>query len=160
MNNFSLLSEAKDFNVLEEIVLRLVQAMVVRFVTAYLRFLDKKLMLERAEGLRHVGLRPRTVVTRFGEITIVRCCYLDLESGRYRYLLDERLGLPARDRFTLGLKAQAVVEASRQSFRRSAGLLGGKATHSSVHAWTWQVGRVFRRELELYRYPSCLTLSR
>ncbi|MCL6580264.1 MAG: UPF0236 family protein [Firmicutes bacterium] len=107
MSNFSLLSEAKDFNALEEVVLRLVQAMVVRYVTAYLRFLDKKLMLERPEGLRHVGLRPRTVVTRFGELTIVRCCYLDPESGRYRYLLDERLGLPARDRFTLGLKVQA-----------------------------------------------------
>jgi hypothetical protein len=83
VSNFSLLSEAKDFNALEEVVVRLVQAMAVRFVTAYLRFLDKKLMLERPEGLRHVGLRPRTLVTRFGEITIVRCCYFDPESGRY-----------------------------------------------------------------------------
>ncbi|MCL6517299.1 ISLre2 family transposase [Alicyclobacillus sp.] len=148
MCDFSLLSEARDFNALEEIIVRLVERLVIRFLGAYLRHLDTKLMRERPPGLRHVGVKTRRLTTRFGDITILRRCYVEQESGRYRYLLDESLGLACRERFTRGLKARAVDEASRQSFRRSAAALGGKASHSSVHNWTWQVGAAFRREVE------------
>jgi hypothetical protein len=152
MCGFSLLCEAEDFNTVEEIVLRLAFSWARRLVRAYLENLDKKLMRERPGHLRLKGVRTRTVVTRFGPVEIRRRMYLDLETGSYRYLLDERLKLRPRERATRGVKADAVLLASRHSFREASRLLGWKVSHASVHAWTWQVGDACRRQLAELRH--------
>ena len=87
---------------------------------AYLRHLDSKLMGQRSSGLRHVGVRERRLVTRVGEVVIRRAYYVDPETGEYRFLLDEALGLPARERVSRGFKAEAVAEAAVRSFRGAA----------------------------------------
>jgi len=116
-------------------------------VRAYLENLDKKLMRERPGHLRLKDVRTRTVVTRFGPVEIRRRMYLDLETGSYRYLLDERLKLRPRERVTRGVKADAVLLASRHPFREASRLLGWKVSHTSVHAWTQQVGEACRRHV-------------
>ncbi|HCW50652.1 MAG TPA: hypothetical protein DGR79_01065 [Clostridiales bacterium] len=77
-------------------------------VRAYPENPDKKLMRGRPGHLRLEGVRSRTVVTRFGPVETRRRMYLDLETGSYRYLLDERLKLRPPERATGGVKSDVV----------------------------------------------------
>ncbi|MEW6032669.1 MAG: ISLre2 family transposase [Bacillota bacterium] len=151
MNDYSLLCEAWDFNAMEAVVWRLACFWARSKLKAWLWHLDRKLMRERPAGLRHVGVRERTLVTRVGEITIKRAYYADQETGEYRYLLDEALGLPARERASPGLKAEVVAEATQRSFRAAAKATGGSVSHGSVHRWLWQAGAACRRQVEAGR---------
>jgi len=151
MSDSSLLCEAEDFNGLETAVWELACSWGRRKLEAYLRHLDRKLMAERSPGLRHVGVRERTLVTRMGEVVLRRAYYVDLETGRYRYLLDEALKLPPRERASRGFKAEAVAQAAEESFRRAARAMGDKVSHSSVHRWLWELGAAFRRQVEASR---------
>ena len=52
-----------------------------------LQTLDDELMRNRPKGLRLVGSRVRTVVTRFGDVTVGRRLYRDTD-GETVFLLD------------------------------------------------------------------------
>jgi len=54
--------------------------------------LDEELMKERESGLEVIGFREHGVTTVFGDIRIKRRLYRDGQ-GRYRFLLDEAMGL-------------------------------------------------------------------
>ena len=56
-----------------------------------LQTLDDELMHNRPKGLRLVGSRGRTLVTRFGDVTVERRLYRDTD-GETVFLLDEYLG--------------------------------------------------------------------
>jgi len=151
MCTFSLLSEAKDFNALEEAIGRLVTRKVMDLTRAYLVNLDKKLMKERPSHLRLKGFRERSVATRYGDLLLERRVYFDQETGKYRYLLDEALKLPQRQRFSEGYRADAVDLSSRHSFRESARLLGGRASHTAIHAWGRRAGEAWLKALRAAR---------
>jgi len=136
MNTFSLLCEAEDFNALEEAIGRLVVGKVMCLARAYLGNLDKKLMKERPPHLRLKGFRERSIATRYGDLLLDRRLYFDQETGKYRYLLDEVLKLPPRQRFSEGYLADAVDLASRHSFRESSRLLRGRVSQTAIHAWS------------------------
>lgn len=151
MCNPSLLCEAQDFNSLEQIVTELCEKQARKYLRAHLENLDRKLMRERPRHLRSKGRRSRTIVTRVGPVEVERRLYLDLETGRHRYLLDEHVRLPARQRVSEGLRQEVVLLATRHSFRETARLGGDRVSHASVHTWTWQVGTACRREVERLR---------
>ncbi len=65
-----------------------------RAVREWLEQADAWLLEVKPAGWSVVGKRQRTWVTRFGEVTFERRLYQD-EGGRYRFLLDEVLDLPA-----------------------------------------------------------------
>ena len=89
---------------------------------AYLERLEEALYEQRPGDWRVVGFRARTVVARFGEVSIRRRLYQD-ESGRYRFILDEYLGLEAHQSATPEMQAICSIMGSEMSFRTAAGLL-------------------------------------
>jgi len=71
-----------------------------------------------------VGNRRRTLVTRFGDVTFERRLYREKGTGRYRFLLDEALGLPVREAVSKTVATLALSLAGVLPFRRAVAVLG------------------------------------
>jgi len=93
-----------------------------REAVAYLEGLEEALFEQRPAGWVVVGFRGRTLVTRFGEVRFRRRLYQD-ESGRYRYLLDEYLGLKAHQAASPEMQAICTSLSSEMSFRKAAEMI-------------------------------------
>lgn len=94
-----------------------------REAVAYLEGLEEALYEQRPAGWAVEGFRARTLVTRFGEVCFRRRLYRD-ERGRYRFLLDEYLGLKAHQVATPEMQAICTSLGSELSFRKTAELIG------------------------------------
>ena len=122
----SILQTAPDFKTLERELVALVAADYRERLTATLAVLDTELTAGRPPGLRHRGTKVRTVETSLGPVVICRRRYLEtLPTGerRWRYLLDEALGLPPEVRTSPGVQEQAIETALQVSYRRASGLV-------------------------------------
>ena len=73
-----------------------------------LEALDEWLYVQAPAGWQVVGFRVRTVVCRFGEVTVRRRLYRDAGGG-YHFLLDEYLGWEPHRSGTPSLKEAAVI---------------------------------------------------
>lgn len=62
----------------------------------------------------------KTLVTLFGEVSYTRTYYQNKQSGVYRYLSDEAVGILPHDRMDTSLKAKLIEEAIEVPYRRSA----------------------------------------
>lgn len=89
---------------------------------AYLKKLDEALKGKRPRGWQVVGFRERTMVTRFGEVSIWRRIYRD-RGGGYHFLLDEYLGLKAHQAATPEMQAMCTMLSGEMSFRKAADIL-------------------------------------
>jgi len=86
----------------------------------YMEHLDEAFMKDREKGLRHLGMRERDVLTRFGVVRVKRRYYRDGE-GNTRFLLDEALGWDKGGMaMTPSVEAQALKMCSEISYRKSA----------------------------------------
>jgi hypothetical protein len=103
-------------------IYRRVCAQACREALGYLEELEEVLFGQRPAGWAVVGFRGRTLVTRFGEVSFRRRLYRD-ESGRYRFLLDEYLGLRAHQVATPEMQAICTSLGSDMSFRKAANTL-------------------------------------
>ena len=83
----------------------------------YLESKDKELQQERPPGLRSKDKRERTLVTIFGDVTINRGYYRDIQ-GNYHHLLDEHMNLLPHQSATPSLTADLVDSATHLSFRK------------------------------------------
>jgi hypothetical protein len=82
-------------------------------------YLDLRLMQKRRKGLRHIGMRERDLLTRFGTIKVRRRYYRD-EEGKHHFLLDEALGWESGClAATSAVEREALQMASETSFRRA-----------------------------------------
>lgn len=101
-----------------------------------LRRLDNWLLEQSSSGWKVVGLRKRTVVCRFGPVTVSRRLYQDSE-GDYHFLLDEYLGWEVYQAATPSVGEAAVSLAAATSFREAAGILekvtAGVLSSTTVH---------------------------
>ena len=78
--------------------------------------MEEGLFQNRPSGLRVKDIRKRTLLTRFGHITVSRRLYQD-EQGKYHFLLDEYLNWPPRQVATVSLTEALVDSATRSTFR-------------------------------------------
>ena len=122
---------------------------------AYLAWLDDQLLGQKPAEWRVVGKRPRTVVTRFGEVTIQRRLYRD-EQGKGRFLLDEVIGLPVQQAATAEVQETVVALAADLSFGKAAvhleRLTAGVLSKSTVWRLLEAVGqRALEAETQLAR---------
>ena len=102
---------------------RMACAIAQEMAEAYFQHLDAALLREeKPAGWQVVGKRRRTVVARFGEVTIERRLYRDKE-GRGHFLLDEHLGLWPHEVATPEVQMAAVRLAAEVGFAKSAVLL-------------------------------------
>lgn len=114
----ALLEDCKGFEEWEQRVFGWVCQWGRELLGKALQVLDLALSRGREPGLRSVGKRSRTLVTRLGDITFERRLYREKGTGRYRFLLDEALGLPAKEAVSkvvagLALQAAAVLPFGR-----------------------------------------------
>lgn len=85
------LEECKDFAEWEEYVVRLMCRIGRELMRVGLETFDEALSQRRGPGVRALGRRRRTLTTRLGDVTFKRRLYVEKETGRYRFLLDETL---------------------------------------------------------------------
>lgn len=114
-----LVEESNDFNELEEGLLKELFEVGRRVLRGILEHMDEELMKSRGEGLRHLGMRERTVLTRLGVLRIKRRYYRE-RGGGTRFLLDEALGWEGGLAATPALEARALKMCSESSFRCAA----------------------------------------
>jgi hypothetical protein len=103
---------------------------------AMLTEIDESLRRVRNTMLRVVRKRPVWYRTCLGAIRIERTCYRD-ERGRYRYLLDEMLGMGRYRHTTTHATGMALGLAVQMTFRRAAEVLGNLTavtlSHQTIH---------------------------
>ncbi len=80
-----------------------------------LTLIEESLYQQRPAFCKVIGFRQRTLVTRFGEISISRRLYQD-HKGCYHFFLDEYLGLPSAQVATPSLQESLVELATQKPF--------------------------------------------
>ncbi len=114
-----LMEENDDFNELEDGLVKELFEVGRKVLRGILESMDERLMKERTEGLRHLGVRERTVLTRLGVLRIRRRYYRE-RGGGTRFLLGEALGWEGGLAATPALEARALKMCSESSFRCAA----------------------------------------
>lgn len=114
-----LMEDTDDFNELEDKLLRELFEVGRNILQGILEHMDTQLLKIREKGLRHLGVRERTVLTRFGTLKVKRRYYRDRE-GESRFLLDEAMGWEGGLAATPALEARALKMCSESSFRCAA----------------------------------------
>lgn len=118
------LEEGKTFEDLEGEVFEGLCDLGQRAILKFLEALDLAISRGRGAALRLVGKRSRTIITRFGDVTFKRRLYREKGTGRYRFLLDEALGLPVREGVSKTVATLALSLAAVLPFRRAVRVLG------------------------------------
>ena len=102
----------------------------------YVKSKDDEILQKRPSGLRVKDTHERTLVTRFGDITVNRRYYQD-GHGIYHYLLDEYLSWRPNQAATPSLTEALVDSATGSTFRRvgrevqkyTAGIISASTVH-------------------------------
>lgn len=145
----SMLQEQPDFKTLEQRIWEATADAARRELRQALEALDGALMARRPVGLRHCGWKRRVLESLIGRIEIRRRRYREtLPTGevRWRYLLDEALGLPPEVTVSPGLRDRGIAAAVRGPYRQAAAELrrmrpdGRGPSHGAIHRWVCQVG--------------------
>lgn len=109
-----------------------------------LKALDDELMRSRPKGLRLVGSRDKTLVTRFGDVTVGRRMYRDSD-GETVFPLDEYLGWNPQQQATPDITESIVEMSTEMPFRvvtRIVNVLtAGALSKSTVHRLLQSVGQ-------------------
>lgn len=154
---YKALLEAPDFKSLELAVERLAQEATRRLLVMALEAKDRWLMERRDRRLRVVDLRPKSLLTKVGEMTITRRYYVDRATGEGHFLLDEALGLWPRQRYSPAVRELAIELAVETSFGTAARWLGrwtqGQVRISRMAIWTdvQEAGSAAAEEVERVR---------
>lgn len=128
-----LMESLADFKEWEQSVLELSQEIAQQIASMLLKAIDEHLMEDREGGLRLVGKRKRTVLTRFGPLEIERRLYRD-EHGKHHFLLDEALGLEPGAGCTPSLEHLANRLSSHVPFRVASDTISRFITCAPTHA--------------------------
>ncbi len=145
----SIIQTKPDFKTLERSIYEAVAAQTREEFTTLLGAIDAQLMVQRPAGLRHRGCKRRVVQTLFGPVCFQRRRYVEvLPTGerRWRYLLDEALGLPPEVQASPGLVDRAVSSALQLPYRQAAAVVqaarpdGGGPSHGTIHRWVRTIG--------------------
>ena len=83
-----------------------------------LKALDDELMRSRPKGLRLMGVRKKTLVTRFGDVALRRRMYRDSD-GETVFPLDEYLGWKPQQQASPSITESVVEMATQLDFAHS-----------------------------------------
>ena len=125
------------FNALEEMAFEITRQIGRKVLETALQDMDQKLKEERPEGaLENTGKREKFLMTRLGDIRYERTRYIDRQTGKSRYLLEEKLGLKENRRMScLRMKIELFI-ASITTYRGAKEnvelLLGVQRSHESI----------------------------
>jgi hypothetical protein len=113
-----------NFHTLERMVFDLSRKMGQELLEELLQIIDDKLKKERKKGeLSNQGKRLRYMTTLLGNITFYKRLYQDI-SGKYLYLLDEKLGLAKNQRVSKAYqKIAGLLAFESGSYRKAEELI-------------------------------------
>jgi len=113
-----------NFHTLERIVFDLSRKTGQELLEELLQLIDDKLKKERKRGiLSNHGKRLRYMTTLLGDITFYKRLYQNI-SGKYLYLLDEKLGLTKNQRASKAYqKIEGLLAFVSGSYRKAEGLI-------------------------------------
>ena len=98
--------------------------------------LEESLFQSRSEDMRVIGFRERTLVTRFGDVTVNRRLYMD-RKGEYHFLLDEYMDWKPNQAATVSLTSALVRLSTEIPFQKASEtmeeLLAGVLSRSTIH---------------------------
>lgn len=139
-----LLESIDDFSRWEEEIMAIVNRAGCEIARKLLPSIDEHLAETRDKSqLRLVGNRSRTIVCRFGEVTVDRRLYRD-KDGNYRFLLDEAIGLSKRKAASPAVGLMAATLAAYVPFRVASDLLAKLLpvgiSHQTIHALVARIG--------------------
>ena len=131
------LGSLTDFRKWDEEVFGVVCRTAAVTCRSVLEALDDELAQTRDKSLRMLGRRKRTIVTKFGAVSITRRLYRS-PSGKNSFLLDDCLGLVPGRRSTPCLEATVCELALKMPYRQAADVLaatsGGAVSHQIIHS--------------------------
>ena len=116
--------DSLNFHTLERIVFNLTRKLGQALMEEFLQMIDDQLKTERKRGeLSNQGKRWRYMNTLLGDITFYKRMYQD-EGGKYRYLLDEALGLTKNQWINKSCqKLEGLLAFTFSSYRKAEALL-------------------------------------
>jgi len=123
-----------------------------------LKGIEENLSQKRDKKWKIHSINQRTMVTRFGDVTISRRLYKNKK--KYRFPLDEHLNWQSYQRATPSLKTALVELSTERPFRRVSGtmekLLAGVLTKSTIHNLLTEVsGKAIEGERSIH--SSCFS---
>jgi len=140
-----------NFNKLEQKIWDIQMQQGRTILENMLEELDNLLAKSRNEGLKNKGLRSKYLSSRFGDILFRRRGYYD-SANKFRYLLDEKIGLGKAQRVS---SSRAKLEASlafTKSYRETEGafqfLLGSSRSFEAIRQQVIKIGTELRKEQE------------
>lgn len=102
--------EDEIFNIACQIAVSIAQTVFIK--------IDDEIFKQRdTKKLRSIGKRKRTIITRFGQLTINRHYVNDKEMNCNRFLLDEKLGIEKRKTISPKITSLSTILATLMPFR-------------------------------------------
>lgn len=136
-----------DFHTLERIVFDLSRKIGQELLEELLQIIDDRLMARKRErgSLSNQGKRLRYMTTLLGDITFYKRLYQD-RGGKYRYLLDEKLGLTKNQRVSKAYqKTEGLLAFVSGSYRKAEELIrefyGDSPSFESIRGQTIRQGK-------------------
>lgn len=122
---FEVLKSVNNLEELEGQIQVLVQKAAGMLLVEALQEIDKKLGSQRDSAeLKNIGMKLRTIITGFGEITYRRRMYQNKKAKKYHFLLDEAMGIEEHRRLNPRMEKLSVELGTEMPFRRAAKILG------------------------------------
>jgi len=148
----SLPEKEVKFKEIERTAQRISYEMGRAMIGASLEDWDRYLMHSRDKDVyRHVGLKPLTIKTVLGEVTVKRVEYevIGEDGGKYYiHLLDEALELSGAGRFS-DLLSEMIVQACCASPYREAARAVSEMTGQTIsHTAAWNVVQMFGKQVD------------
>ena len=138
-------SEAPKFEELEEQITEGLRSAGASLLAAAWQEIEARELERRYGEVRLDRRRPRTILTRFGWVTVKRWSVQDVESGEYRFPLDEVLGLRPHQHASQWVLQLALALTACLTYRRAtsqlAYLTGGiEVDHRTLWRWMKRAG--------------------
>ncbi|MCJ7789282.1 MAG: ISLre2 family transposase [Candidatus Atribacteria bacterium] len=148
---FNIPEDSINFHTLERIIFNLSRKIGQELLEELLPLIDDKLKKERKRGeLSNQGKRLRYMTTLLGDITFYKRLYRE-RSGKWKYLLDEKLGIKKNQRISeLGEKAEGYLAFISGSYRNSEDLMqrfyGDSRSFESIRGGVIRQGKKILKE--------------
>lgn len=122
---FEVIKSVNNLEELEGQIQTLVQKAAGMILVEALQGIDKKMGSRRDSAeLKNIGIRSRTIITSFGEITYRRRMYQNTKTKGYHFLLDEAMGIGEHRRLSPRMEKLSIELGTEMPFRRAAKILG------------------------------------
>jgi len=148
---FNIPEKEINFHYLERIIFDLSRKIGQELLEELLQIIDDRLMAERERGeLSNQGKRLRYMTTLLGDITFSKRLYRE-RSGKWKYLLDEKIGIKKNQRITeLCEKAEGYLAFISGSYRNSEDLIqrfyGDSRSFESIRGGVIRQGKKILKE--------------